>query len=288
VPAPAGGGPAPTGQEVKRAEDALDRWDKAIGDSGYIPIAPSGQGSNTAAWQFQQVGNWPGMTGRPTPDSAALALRVITEKTPLPTIRPPAGRVVWASGDSTAVQLLSQAETLQQLHAGADVCVGCKPGEIDGVKASTLVISKVTLTTMQVQTTRGPATVPAYRFSFAGKSVHALQAAVAPPMVGPMPETGQFNLPIDSATFSPGLQTLTVHFIGAERPASEPCGVDYSAVAVESEKAVAVIVTTKPHGTDEMCDSSGHPRDAVVQLKAPLGGRAVLEIGRGTAVRVTG
>jgi hypothetical protein len=288
-PAPAGGGPAPTGQEVQRAKDALDRWDKAVGDSGYIPIAPqSGQGSNTAAWQFQQVGNWPGMTGRLTPDAAALALRIITERTPLPTARPPAGRVVWANGDSTAVQLRSQSETLQQLRAGADVCVGCKPGEIDEVKASTLVISKVALTTMQVQTTRGPATVPAYRFSFVGKSVQALQAAVAPPTVGPMPEKGQFNLPIDSATISPDRQSLIVHFTGAELPASKPCGEDYSAVAVESEKAVAVILTSKPHGKNELCNGSGHRREAVVQLKTPLGGRAVLETARGTAIRVTG
>jgi hypothetical protein len=289
-PAPAGGGPAPTGKEVQRAKDALDRWDKAIGDSGYVPIRPQSGGgsSNPAVWQFEEVGHWPGMTGRPTPDSAAMALRRIAVQTPLPTTRPGAGRVVWAGGESSSVKLLSQAETLQQLRSGADVCVGCKPGEIDGVKASTLVISKVTLTTMQVQTTRGPATVPAYRFSFEGKSVQALQAAVAPPTVGPMPEKDQVNLPVDSATFSPGLQTLTVHFIGAELPASEPCGEDYSAVAIESEHAVAVIVTRKPHGKNELCNGSGHPRDAVVQLKAPLGGRAVLETAHGTAIPATG
>ena len=289
-PAPAGGGPAPTGKEVQRAKDALDRWEKAIGDSGYVPIRPqSGGGSgNPAVWQFEEVGHWPGMTGRPTPDSAAMALRRIAVQTPLPTTRPGAGRVVWAGGESSSIQLLSQAETLQQLRSGADVCVGCEPGEIDGVKASTLVISKVTLTTMQVQTTRGPATVPAYRFSFAGKSVQALQAAVAPPKLGPMPENDQVNLlPVDSATFSPGLQILTVHFTGAELPASEPCGEDYSAVAIESEHAVAVIVTSKPHGKNEICNGSARPRDALVQLKAPLGGRAVLETAHGTAIPTT-
>jgi hypothetical protein len=288
-PEPAGGGPTPTGQQVERAKETLNRWDKAAGDSAYIPIQPSStERSNPAAWQFQQVGEWPGMTGRPTADSAALDLRNIAEKSPLPINRPPAGRVLWANGDSAPVSLLSQAETLQQLRAGADICVGCKPGEIDGVKASTLVIGGVTLTTMQVQTTRGPATVPAYRFSFVGKSVQALQAAVAPPTVPPLPTNGQFDPPIASATLAADRQTLTVHFSGAQKPASEPCGVDYSAFAVESDQAVAVIVTSKPHGKGELCNGSGADRTAVVQLKAPLAARAVLEIARGTAIRVTG
>jgi hypothetical protein len=102
-----------------------------------------------------------------------------------------------------------------------------------------------------------------------------------------MPGEDQFDLPVESATFSPGLQTLTVHFTGAELPASEPCGEDYSAVAIESEHAVAVIVTRKPHGKNELCNGSGYTRDAVIQLKAPLGGRAVLETVRGTAIPTT-
>ncbi|WP_112244725.1 hypothetical protein [Kribbella monticola] len=287
-PAPAGGGPTPTGQEVERAKETLTRWDKALGDSAYLPIQPSSTTrSNPAAWQFQQVGDWPGMTGRPTPDSAALDLRMIAEQRPLPTNRPPAGRVVWANGNSASVPLLSQAETLQQLRAGADICVGCKPGELDGVKASTLVISKVTPTTMQVQTTRGPATVPAYRFSFVGKSVQALQAAVAPPTVAPLPSSGQFDPPIASGRLGADQQTLTVHFTGTQMPASEPCGEDYSAFAVESDKAVAVIVTSKPHAKGELCNGSGADRTAVVHLKTPLAGRPVLEIAHGTAIQLT-
>jgi hypothetical protein len=287
-PEPAGGGPRPTGHQLDRAKDALEGWDKAIGGSAYIPIRPStgGGSSNPATWQFEQVGNWPGMTGRPTPDSAAMALRLIAEQAPLSKTRPPAGRVVWAGGDSTSVQLLSPAETLQQLRAGADICVGCKPGEIDGVKASTLVISKVTLTTMQVQTTRGPATVPAYRFSFVGKAVQALQAAIAPPTVKRLPADDQFAVSIE--TVSPDRQTLTLHFTGVPGPASRPCGADYSAFAVESGQAVAIVVTVKPHGGNENCTGVGAEREAAVQLTEPLAARAVLDTASGTAVRVTG
>jgi hypothetical protein len=289
-PGPAGGGPAPTGRQLERAKEALAGWDKAVGSSVYIPIKPNSGGgsSNPATWQFEEVGHWPGMTGRPTPDSAAMALRLLAEQTPLPTTRPPAGRVVWASGDSTSVPLLSQAETLQQLRAGADICTGCKPGEIDGVKASTLVINKVTLTTMQVQTTRGPATVPAYRFSFVGKSVQALQAAVAPPTAEQLPPDDQFAEWIESATVSPDRLILTLHFTGSPESSSQPCGADYFASAIESGKAVAVILTAKRHGGKENCTAVGAEREAAVRLKEPLAARAVLDTGTGMAIRVTG
>jgi hypothetical protein len=228
------------------------------------------------------------MTGSPTPDSVALSLRVIGTRTPLPTTKPPPGQVVWADGGSTLVKLESQSTIYGDLRNGADECLGCPLEEIDGVKASTLVISKVMLTTMQVLTTRGPATVPAYRFSFAGKSVQVLQAAVAGPPVWSLPaNSGPANQPIDSATISPDRQTLTVQFAGALDPGSQACGEDYFAFAIESARAVAVIVTRKPHGKGERCPPTmGSQREAVVQLKAPLGTRAVLETGFGRAVRV--
>jgi hypothetical protein len=217
-----------------------------------------------------------------------MSLRIIGTTTPLPTTKPPPGQVVWADGGSTLVELESQSTIYGDLLNGADKCFGCAIEEIDGVTASTLTISKVTLTTMQVQTTRGPATVPAYRFSFAGKSVQVLQAAVGAPPAWSLPaNSGPSNQTIDSATISADRRTLTVQFRRADNPASRPCGADYSAFAVESARAVAVIVTRKPHGGDERCKPSmGSQREAIVQLEEPLGTRAVLETGFGRAVRV--
>jgi hypothetical protein len=108
------------------------------------------------------------------------------------------------------------------------------------------------------------------------------------PTVGPLPEKGQSNMPVDSAAISADRQTLTVRFPGAPEPGSRPCGADYAAFAVESDKAVAVIVTTKPHGKNEMCNGAGAERNAVVQLKQPLADRTVLETSRGLPVKVTG
>lgn len=108
------------------------------------------------------------------------------------------------------------------------------------------------------------------------------------PTVSPLPEKGQFNLAIESAAIAPDHLTLTVRFPGAPEPASQPCGADYRAVAVESGHGVAVIVMTTPHGKNELCNGAGRDREAVVHLNQPLAGRTVLEISRGLPVPVTG
>jgi hypothetical protein len=59
------------------------------------------------------------------PGSAALTLRLIAEKTPLPTTKPAPGQVVWANGGSTPVEILSQAGILLDLRRGAGECLGC-------------------------------------------------------------------------------------------------------------------------------------------------------------------
>ncbi|WP_189336864.1 hypothetical protein [Actinoplanes ianthinogenes] len=80
---------------------------------------------------------------------------------------------------------------------------------------------------------------------------------------------------------------MTVSFIGAPASADQPCGSDYAAEAVESGTAVVVIVLEQRHGGGgEVCAMIGASRTAVVNLAAPLGDRAVLEI-HGEAVPVT-
>jgi hypothetical protein len=108
------------------------------------------------------------------------------------------------------------------------------------------------------------------------------------PTLNPLPEKGnQFDLAIDAASIAADQLTLTVRFSAAPKPASEPCGVDYWAFAVESDHGVAVILTEKPHGKNELCPGMAGPRDAVVQLKKPLAQRAVLELFTGKPVPVT-
>jgi hypothetical protein len=80
---------------------------------------------------------------------------------------------------------------------------------------------------------------------------------------------------------------LTVTFTGARGPATEPCGADYYAEAVESDRAVVVIVISQQHAAGEICPLIGYERTAKLNLAKPLGGRAVLEAREGLPVPVT-
>jgi hypothetical protein len=93
------------------------------------------------------------------------------------------------------------------------------------------------------------------------------------------------RLSIDSATVQG--TTLTAQFVGAPRPATGPCGVDYTAETVESANAVVVIILEHRFSDHEACTAIGGQRTATAQLAAPLGERAVLEVRQGTPVPVT-
>ncbi len=73
----------------------------------------------------------------------------------------------------------------------------------------------------------------------------------------------------------------------APAPGDRACVAAYAAEAVESPTAVVVIVTEHPHnGLGEACTAVGAPRTAAVELAAPLGERAVLEVKEGLPVPV--
>jgi hypothetical protein len=65
----------------------------------------------------------------------------------------------------------------------------------------------------------------------------------------------------------------------AEGESTQPCGTDYAAEPVESEKAVVVVVLEQPNGfRDGTCTMMGMNRTATLNLAIPLGDRAVLSI----------
>lgn len=96
------------------------------------------------------------------------------------------------------------------------------------------------------------------------------------------------GLSIEAARGAPAATQLTVSFTGAGGPATESCGADYYAEAVESARAVVVIVIViaQPHAGNEMCTLEGYRRTAKVDLARPLGHRAVLEVREGEPVAV--
>jgi len=159
-------------------------------------------------------------------------------------------------------------------------CADCQPLRLTDAK----------LGTMRLDTAQGPAAVPAWVFSVAASRVRVVHPAVAPTAgvdVLPRPLPGGIGLSVESFTASPDGRTLTVTFVGAPRPASEPCGADYTATAVESSHAVVVVVDEHVAPGDQACSSIGARRTATAPLTAPLAGRAVLEVRQGMPVPVT-
>jgi hypothetical protein len=90
--------------------------------------------------------------------------------------------------------------------------------------------------------------------------------------------------PVDRVTVDRDGRTLTVEFVGGVFKG--PCGMDYTARAVESNHAALVVVEPHRLGSQEMCSAVGVGRTATVQLNRPLGGRAVLEAMSGMPVPV--
>jgi hypothetical protein len=271
------GGNGPGGEGLDRlreqARDALARYDTAVlnagGRQGFVPV-----GNLTG-----QVGDWEPANG----DNKRVLLsgRVLAAAA-LPAAPRPTGTVVWENGATQTIPLISAGDALGQLRAaGVGDCPGCVPLEVTGAR----------LTSARIQTTRGPATVPAWEYTPKGTAVRVTRVAVAgsatvtPPSWDPYSPPG--GLAVESATTTMNSRQLTVAFTGAPQPASQPCGADYSAEAMESANAVVVIVIEHPHAAGQSCTSIGARRTTTVDLAQPLGERAVLEVQQGLPVPLT-
>ena len=137
---------------------------------------------------------------------------------------------------------------------------------------------------------RGPATVPVWEFTIKGTAVRVTRVAVADriSVVPPPwdPSNAAEGIAIESAHGTPDARQLTVSFVGAPDRGDRPCGSDYTAEAVESDFAVVVIVIEHRNPTAGACSLVGAERAAEVDLAAPLGDRAVLEVQQGLPVPV--
>jgi hypothetical protein len=149
-------------------------------------------------------------------------------------------------------------------------------------------VVSATLVTAPITTTRGPATGPVWEFTIKGTAVKVTRIAVADAAtVATMPGDAGGALAIESAAASGS--SVTVRFVGAPDPASQPCGEDYTADAVESDLAVAVLVWR--HATISLlpvgCSAVGAFRTATATLATPLGDRPVLDPVTGQPVALT-
>lgn len=102
-------------------------------------------------------------------DALARYDRAVLDAGALPAAPRRTGDVVWEGGKSRPFPLISADEALNQVAAAAEDCGECVPLEVTGAR----------LTTVRIQTTRGPATAPAWEFKLKGTAVRVTRVAVA-------------------------------------------------------------------------------------------------------------
>jgi hypothetical protein len=265
-----------TMQELRvQGQADLDRYEvqfaAAAGSGDFVPV-----GGLT-----QQVGNW----APSDPDDNKMALQAgdLVTDVALPGAPQPTGSVVWDSGATLTVPLISADEALGRLRAlGSGPCLSpCMP----------LHVISARMTTVRIDTTRGEATVPAWEYTLRNKPVRVTHVAVAsaatftvtPPLWDPYHTP--LGTSVDSATLSG--RTLTLHFIGAPPGPTNPCGASYEAETIESEHAVVVLLLEIPVQEGAVCTSAGYLRTQTLTLPDALAGRALLEVRQGLPVPVT-
>lgn len=261
----------------QQAQAVLARWDAAVAAAGPSAFVPTGELTG-------QVGDWEEAVG--SNNKVALMSGVIEAAVTLSGETPPDGQVRWQDGSTQTVRLVSAQQAFADIKAdGVQPCPECVPLQITGAQ----------LTSGQVETSRGRADAPMWEFAVQGTAVLVTRVAIAARITVARPTWDPYDpnnqpvgISIESATGTVGGRQLTVSFVGAEGPATEACGADYSAEAVESSTAVVVIVTEHWHngGVGEACSLVGYGRSAEVELAAPLGDRAVLEVRDGQPVPV--
>jgi hypothetical protein len=261
-------------RERQQAKEALARWAAAVeadgGRQGFVPV-----GELTG-----QVGDWEPEVGEN--NKLALMGGMIAAAAELPAASGDT-EVRWDDGTTKTMPTISAEQALEELRASSSQ--GCP-------ECASLQVTAARLSTATFQTSRGPATAPVWEFALDGTDVLVTRIAVSanngvvvePPAWDPNnPPTG---LSIDSVSGTVGGTQLTVAFIGAPDAADKPCGEDYITEAVESDTAVVVIVTRHRNGFAGGCTAVGARRTATVELAAPLGERAVLEVMEGRPVPV--
>jgi hypothetical protein len=267
-----GGGSQPLDRLHQQAQDALARWADAVRESGGATITFVGElTSQIGAWSAEDGDN----------NKSALLAGLVQVVTDLPTDTPSRRDVKWLDDTKVDVKVLSAAAALEELIAtGSGACPDCEP----------LRVTEATLATGLVETSRGPAEAPMWVYGIAGSSVRITRVAVDDSIVVQPPpwnaEDPPVGLSVDWAIGTSDSRDLEAGFVGAPSDASQPCGADYAAEAVESEIAIVVIIHEERSPESGACRLVGATRTAEVRLDARLGDRAVLEVKQGLPVPV--
>ena len=184
------------------------------------------------------------------------------------------GMVRWADGTTLRLPLLTARAAFTELAAqrpcgGPYACgqltvTGAEPGMVT------------------VRTSRGLASVPAWRFTVTGLGWKVSEVAVARstlvvlPGYGPIPPAGRNTPGVSGVTAVSGDgRTLTLRFIGSA------CDAAWGAYRYESGGTVVAGSWERPSAGNTPCPAVGMFRTARVRLTRPLGTRVVLDVASG-------
>jgi hypothetical protein len=190
----------------------------------------------------------------------------------------PAGVVTWPDGSTMKVPVLSEVRAFSELTASRQ-CPGCV--------TTPLAVTAARPTTLDVPTSRGSASVPAWAFTLKGVSAPVIQAALPP---------GSYVTPYTHGTPKENLRPLGTSFVGGAPvwasddqtltiglPGS-PCDTTWGGLDAEVGGVVVVggwMRDPGPGQSDQSCAAVLQLRKVTVRLAAPLGDRVILDAATG-------
>jgi len=175
------------------------------------------------------------------------------------------------SGVSTSYPAIASARAYSELMASRSV--GGMRSECP--KLRPFVITAMRYATAGFQTDRGTMTMSAWLFDVPEVNAYIAHSAIDPRSFwgGKVTSTGGG---IGGRVSADG-RTLKIPVSNAE---PGPCGADYTTATAESDTAAAIAIKSIPHaspGEAVMCPLVLHMSSITVALKAPLGGRVLLD-----------
>jgi hypothetical protein len=179
---------------------------------------------------------------------------------------PPPGVIRFPDGSTMKVPLQTEEDSFATLDKG-----DCPPGE-----CHTLRITAVDLSTVSLLTSRGVATVPAWRYVANGLPAPILRVAVAPDRISSPPESPSLHLShsgdLRDATDLISVDGQTIHF----RLGVGDCDKQIRPWVYETSDVIVVGGTaTEPAG---ICDDVLRLQPETVRLATPAGSRAILGV----------
>lgn len=257
------GGDAPGRQQ---AEAVLQNWADFMADTPHDAIV--------FVHDLTQGGGWDESNADDA--KSAFLTGLIDAAVKLPGQEPPPGEVVWTEGTRQQVSLVSAAtafeEMVAELSESGGSCEGCRPLQVIGAE----------LTTRTATTSHGDASVPVWQFDFApgDRPMTPISYVAVKDRIGPQDwHAWGDHAPFTMAAYGTAEDSeITVAFTGGA------CDTSHSIEAAESILGIVpIIVTVARPGP---CIAVGVGYALAMQLDAPLGNRAVLDIDSGFPVPV--